>query len=239
MDSLLPMLTGLESWLVYGALALLVFGESAGAVALLFPGELALLAGGVLAAQGYAFLPLVLAVAVVAAVAGHAAGYYLGHRFGPTLLHRWPFRRYATAVDSAAELVSRHGPLAVLLGRWMNVGRVVVPMLAGAGRMRFTTFTVFNVLGGVAWVACFVLLGHAAGASAHLIARTMGHASWWLTGLAVLAVGSVWARRRLLARRRSRVGGMPPAHRSGGTVPTTTSPAASPTSCSRPPLSRS
>ena len=238
MDSLLPMLVGLESWLVYGALALLVFGESAGAVALLLPGELALLAGGALAAQGYVFLPLVIAIAVVAAVAGHAAGYYLGHRFGTALLHRRPFRRYAGAVDNAAELVSRHGPVAVLLGRWMNVGRVVVPMLAGAGRMRFATFTMFNVLGGLAWVVCFVLLGHAAGASVHLIAQRMGHASWWLTGVAVLAVAAVWGLRRRRTRRRNSAGEVPPEGRCGGTVRATESASASTTSCSKSPLSK-
>ena len=197
METFLDLLAGLDGWVIYGLLALLVFGESSAVVALLLPGEIALLGAGALAARGHASLPLVIAVAIVAAIAGHAVGYEVGRRYGLSVLKRRLLRRYADGIDRAAALVARYGGLAVFLGRWTNVGRIIVPLLVGVGRMRYRTFTAFNVLGGTAWAVTFVLLGSAAGASLQAVERTIGQASWWLTGLiaAVLAARWLWRRR--------------------------------------------
>lgn len=195
-DVLLQMLAGVDGWVVYALLALLVFGESAGVVALFLPGELALMAAGAVAARGHVSLPAVLAIAVVGAVAGHAAGYEFGRRYGLSML-RWPLlRRYANAVGGAAALVARYGGAAVFLGRWMNIGRIVVPLLVGAGRMRYRTFMLYNVVGGTAWALTFVLLGAAAGASLGAAERVAGRASWWLTGAIAVGLAGVWVWRR-------------------------------------------
>ena len=196
MDTLLQTLIGLDAWAVYALLGLLVFGESAVVVALFLPGEIALLAAGAVAARGGAALPVVLAVAIVAAIAGHAAGYELGRRHGLRLLRLPLLRRHAASVDDAAALVRRYGGLAVFLGRWTNVTRVLVPLLVGTGRMRYRTFTLYNVLGGAAWVSTFVLLGTAAGASLDAIHRITGHASSVVAGVAVVALGAAWTWRR-------------------------------------------
>lgn len=201
MDPLLHTLAGLDVRVVYALLALLVFGESAAVVALLLPGEIALLVAGALAARGHGSLPLVVVIAVVAAIAGHAAGYELGRRYGLRLLRGRLLRRYAGAADGAAVLVARHGGPAVFLGRWMNVGRIVVPLLVGAGRMPYRTFTLYNVLGGVAWTVTFTLLGAAAGASLEAVERTVGHASWWATGVVAVGLAGSWAWHRGRSRR--------------------------------------
>ena len=200
MEPLLQIFAGLDGWVVYALLAVLVFGESAAVVALLLPGELALLAAGVLAARGHASLPVAVAVAVAAAICGHAAGYELGRRYGLRLLSRPWLRRYADAVEGAAALIARHGGAAVFFGRWMNVSRIVVPLLVGAGRMRYRTFTLYNVLGGVAWVLTFVLLGTIAGASLDAVERTVGSMSSWATGFIALVLAVVWMRRRTRRR---------------------------------------
>lgn len=197
---MLQTLGHLDGWVVYALLALLVFGESAALLAVLLPGEIALLFAGALAARGSASLALVLVVAAVAAVGGHAAGYELGRRYGLQLL-RWRYlRRYAAATDGVVRLVSRHGGAAVFVGRWTNVGRIVVPLLAGAGRMRYGTFTLYNVVGGVAWAVTFVLLGTGADASLEAVERTVGHASWWLTGAVAVGLAGGWAWRRVRSR---------------------------------------
>lgn len=200
-DTLLQTLTGLDAWAVYVLLGVLVFGESAAVTALLLPGEIALLAAGVVVARGHAELPIVLAVAVVAAVAGHAAGYELGRRHGLRLLRLPLLRRHADAVDDVAALVTRQGAAAVFLGRWTNVSRVLVPLLVGTKRMRYRTFTLYNVAGGVVWVAVFVLLGTAAGASLDTVQRVTGHASSWLTGAVAIGAAIGWAWRRTRRRR--------------------------------------
>lgn len=203
MEAMMQAVGGMDAWTIYAVLGLLVLGESSGVVALVLPGELALLAGGAAAAAGRVSLPLVMAVAIAGAVAGHAVGYEIGRRYGVRLLGWSLVRRHADRVHAAARLVGRYGATAVLLGRWMNVGRVAIPMLAGAGRMRYPAFTLYNVLGGVAWVATFVMLG-TAGASIGALHAATGSVTGWLTGAMVVGLGAGIARRRF-RRRRSQV----------------------------------
>lgn len=227
METLLQTLNGLDAWAVYALLGLLVFGESAAVVALFLPGEIALLAAGAVAARGHASLPLVLAVAIAAAICGHAAGYELGRRHGLRLLRLPLLRRHARSVDDAAALVARYGGVAVFLGRWTNVSRILVPLLVGIGRLGYRTFTLYNVLGGVAWAVTFVLLGTAAGASLDVLHRIAGHASSWTTGVIVVALVAAWIWRRV--RRRTRRDA-PHAMVSSGGAPCTVTLATSPQS---------
>lgn len=203
MDSLLEALTALDGWLVYTVVAILVLGESAAVVAVVLPGELALLVAGALAARGHVWLPLLLGIATVAAVGGHVAGYELGRRYGLRVLRWRVLRRYASTVDATVALVGRHGGKAVFLGRWTNVSRVLVPLLVGAYRMPYRTFSLYNVLGGAAWAAAFVLLGSAAGTSLPAVDRALGQVSWAMTGaLVALFIGvCLWRR---AARREDR-----------------------------------
>lgn len=198
LDVALETLGRIDGWALYALLGALVFGESAALVAIVMPGEIALLVAGALVAQGRVSLTTVLVVAVVAAVSGHAAGYAMGRRYGLRIMTWRPLRRYATSLDGAASLVARRGATAVFLGRWTNVTRIAVPLLVGAGRMSVPRFMVFNVLGGVAWSVAFVLLGAAAGASLSVVERTVGHASWWASGVVVVAVVAriLWRRRQ-------------------------------------------
>ena len=204
MDLLLHALGGLDAWMVYVLLGLLVFGESTALVAVVLPGELALVVAGVFVARGQASLGIVIVVAVLAAIAGHAVSYELGRRYGLRVLHSRLLHRYARALDGAASLVTRHGALAVFLGRWMNVGRIVVPLLVGAGRMPYRAFALYNGLGAVAWVLAFVTLGTVAGASLDVVEQAVGHAGWSVTSIVAISLLFSWVRRRAAYRRRRR-----------------------------------
>ena len=90
---------GLPPGLVYGLIAALVFAEAALFVGFVFPGETAVVVGGVLASQGTLSLPLLLVIGVVAAVAGDSVGYEIGKKYGPRLLDIR--RRLALGAESA------------------------------------------------------------------------------------------------------------------------------------------
>src|SRR4051794_34098562 len=114
----------------YGLVAALVFAEAAVLVGFVLPGETAVLLGGVLAASGRLSLPTVLAVAVVATVAGDSVGYEVGRRFGPRILAARSLRRQAERLDRAQLLMRRHGGWAVFLARFAPFLRTVMPGLA-------------------------------------------------------------------------------------------------------------
>ena len=50
--------------------------------------------------------------------------------------------------------------MAVVLTRFVPIIRTFVPFVAGAGAMRYGTFALFNLLGGVLWVGVCVGAGY-------------------------------------------------------------------------------
>ena len=160
-----------ESWLRAGGIALLgaiVFAESGLLIGFFLPGDSLLFVAGFLSSPAGGRLlpplPVVAAVAVVAAIAGDQVGYLIGRRAGPALFRR-PERRLfnpANAVRARA-FFERHGARAIVLARFVPIVRTFTPVVAGVGEMPYRTFVTFNVIGGALWGAGVVTLGHVLG----------------------------------------------------------------------------
>jgi membrane protein DedA with SNARE-associated domain len=182
-----------------GYLAVAVFvGVEASGVPV--PGETALIAAAVLASQGTLSIELVIAIAAAAAIVGDNIGFMLGRRFGRRLLER-PGRtkvRRQLALARGEQLFDRHGPKAVFLGRWIALLRIWAAWLAGIAGMRWSSFLLWNALGGIGWALFFGLLGYWGGeATAELVAR-LG------VGAAVVVVAAALVLWVMLHRRRGR-----------------------------------
>ena len=190
------MVLSVPAQLGYPALAGLVAGESAG---LPIPGETALLVAGALAGAGHLALPLVVAVAVVAAAVGDTLGYWAGRRGGrAVLLRRGPLLdARARALDRGERFFAAHGPKAVFLGRFVPGVRVVAAMMAGASAMPWPRFALFNVSGAVVWAT--VVAGLAA-----LLGPAVSPAFGLVAVAAAVLAGAGVAVRAARARRRSR-----------------------------------
>jgi undecaprenyl-diphosphatase len=180
--------------------------ESSAFVGFIFPGEIAVLLGGVLASQHRVSLGAVIAAAVVGAVVGDAIGYVVGRRYGRRLLEgsvgRIVKRHH---LDAAERYLRERGGKAVFFGRFTAALRVLVPGLAGMSGMRYSTFAAYNVAGGAVWAVAFVLLGYAAGDSWRRIESVAKRASLVLLGLAVAGAVITVAVRWVL-RHRERLG---------------------------------
>jgi len=146
------MLISIPSQLGYAALAGFVFAESAGVPV---PGETALIAAGLLTRSGDLSLPIVIAVAAVAAMLGDNLGYVLGRRGGRAMLLRDGrlARHRRRALATGERFFDRYGAKTVFFGRWVTGVRIVAAVLAGATAMPWRTFAVFNALGALAWAA--------------------------------------------------------------------------------------
>ena len=180
------------SQLGYPVLFALIFGESAG---LPLPGETALLTAGVLAGTGRLSLPLVIAVAVVAAVTGDTLGYWLGRRGGRAVLahRRGPFAAFRRlALERGERFFERHGAKTVFLGRFVPGVRVVAAVLAGAGAMPWPRFAIYNLSGAFVWAATVASLASLVGPA---VAAAM-----WIAALGATVVGGLVA---LLRSRRN------------------------------------
>ena len=78
----------------------------------------------------------------------------------------------------------RHGPKAILVGRFVGIVRAVAPFLAGASGLRLRSFLPWSLLGTLAWASAFTLVGYAFHESFQSAAHLLTHA---LFGAAVVA----------------------------------------------------
>ena len=190
-------LAGPVAYIVVATLASL---ESSAFVGLFIPGELALLTGGYIAHQGNASLGFMMGVAAAGAIAGDSLGYEIGRRFGPALQRSRLGRKVGAGRWRRAEdYLDAKGGRAIFVGRFVGVLRALVPAVAGATRMPYRQFVVWNALGAVIWAPGMVLVGYAAGSSYRRVERYAGPAGLVLLG-AVAVVTTVVVIARWIAR---------------------------------------
>jgi membrane-associated protein len=206
MSGFLNHLLQLPAPLALVLIGLLVFCEAAAFIGFVLPGETAVLLGGVLASTGKLPLSLLLAVVILAAIAGDSVGFEVGRHFGPRVLAWRPLARHQSRLDGARESLRRRGGWAVFLGRFTAFLRAVMPGLAGLSRMPYRRFLVFNAAGGIAWGTGACLLGYFAGESYDKVATIASRSSATLLAVLVVAVVVVWHVRRRRNRRLATAG---------------------------------
>jgi membrane protein DedA with SNARE-associated domain len=159
----------------YGLLLLfaVIAAESAGVP---LPGETALIAASILAAQGHYSIVSVIVVAASAAIVGDNAGYWIGRTGGRALLERWgPVRRYAErAIPPGERFFKKHGGKTVFIGRFVAVLRVTAAWLAGITHMSWWRFFLWNASGGIVWATGVSLLAYYFGKAAADAVQTYG-----------------------------------------------------------------
>jgi membrane protein DedA with SNARE-associated domain/membrane-associated phospholipid phosphatase len=186
----------LHGWVALLVVFLLPALEASAFFGVVFPGEIAVILGGVLAFQHRVDLRAVMAAAIVGAVAGDTVGYLVGRRWGRRMLHG-SLRRFVKAhhLDQAEAFLGRHGGKAVFFGRWTAALRALIPGLAGMSGVHYRTFAIWNVLGGGLWAATFVLVGFVAGEGWRKVEEIAKRASLVLLLIVVLVAGIVLAGR--------------------------------------------
>jgi membrane protein DedA with SNARE-associated domain len=154
------------------------------------PGETALIAFGILAAQGHYEIEWVIVLAAAAAIIGDNLGYWLiGRIGGRALFRRWGWlNRYAERVLPRAEkLMARHGGKTVFFGRFVTVLRYTAAWIAGLGHMEWWRFLFWNAAGGIVWATGVGLVAYYAGhAAADAINRYGLYAAAAIIGALVL-----------------------------------------------------
>ena len=180
----------------YGLVLLfaVVAAESAGVP---LPGETALIAAAILAAEGHYTIVEVIAVAAAAAIIGDNAGYWIGRTGGRALLERWgPIRRYAErALPPGERFFEKHGGKTVFIARFVSVLRVTAAWLAGITHMTWWRFFLWNAAGGIVWATLVGLLAYYFGKAAADAVATYG--LYALLVIAVVAAIGFFVMRRL------------------------------------------
>ncbi len=130
---------------------LLALAETTALVSILIPSTAILIGIGALVAAGALdFLPVFVG-ASAGALVGSSFSYWLGWRYGPGLLDRWPLNRDPALVARGSDAFARWGAASVLIGHFFGPLRSVAFVAAGFSAMRLALFQLANVPGAVAW----------------------------------------------------------------------------------------
>ncbi len=189
MSSIANYVLTLHGWLVLLLVFLLPAAESSIFLGFVFPGETVVIVAGVLAFEHQVSLPWVMLVASLGAIIGDSIGYFVGKRWGRSLINNHLSRFVKPSQVAKAEqfMIKRGGP-GVFIGRFTTALRVLVPGIAGVAGMRYKTFATYNVAGGVVWSVSMALLGYLGGQSYRQVEKVAGDVSYVILAAVILAV---------------------------------------------------
>jgi len=145
----------------YAILFLIVFCETGLVVTPILPGDSLLFAAGAFAASGALQVQPLCVLLSIAAIGGDTVNYWVGHLVGPAIFQQQRIRFMKKEyLDRTHEFYERHGGKTIILARFVPIIRTFAPFVAGIGRMTYLHFITYNVVGGIAWIALFVLGGY-------------------------------------------------------------------------------
>lgn len=144
------------------AIFMIVFIES-GLLFPLLPGDSLLFTAGMFSSQPDPFAPLwqLLIFLPLASFMGDQCGYWIGRRFGKHLQNRPDGKIFKKAyLEESHEFFEKHGPITVIICRFVPIVRTYAPLVAGMSRMDYRVFLPFSVTGALLWGAGVTTLGH-------------------------------------------------------------------------------
>ena len=96
----------------------------------------------------------------IAAVGGDSVNYAIGSYFGLRAFRPGNRVLKPEYLAKTEAFYAKHGGKTIILARFVPIVRTYAPFVAGAGKMPYGEFILYNVVGGLVWVFLFVLAGY-------------------------------------------------------------------------------
>lgn len=150
------------------------------------PGDSLLITAGIFSYAGVIPLKWLLWPVMLCAIAGDQVGYWIGRSAGTALYRRensFFFRR--SHLQRAHDFYEKYGGRAVILARFVPIVRTFCPPVAGAAKMPYARYLLFDFFGGTLWVAATILGGYSLG---HFIPNIGQYIHYVIAVVAVLSI---------------------------------------------------
>lgn len=142
----------------------IIFAESGLFFGFFLPGDSLLFTAGFLASQDILNIWILIPIFLIAAVTGDSVGYSFGRRVGRRLFTREDsFFFHKKHIDRAEKFYERYGKKTIIIARFVPVVRTFASIVAGIGKMDYSTFLAYNVIGAVIWAIGLTLAGYILG----------------------------------------------------------------------------
>ena len=154
-------------WGGYLLLVIVVFSETGLLAGFFLPGDSLLVTAGLLAAVDHILNIYVLLILLsAAAIVGDTVGYWIGYHLGPKVFSRNDsFFFHRDHLSRAQKFYEKYGAKTIILARFVPIVRTFAPTIAGVGKMKYSKFLAYNVVGGIVWVLSMTLTGYLLGNS--------------------------------------------------------------------------
>jgi membrane-associated protein len=165
-EGTLDMLVTTYGLWTYAILFLIIFCETGLVVTPFLPGDSLLFLAGMIACRPNNDLNIVVLILVlcVAAILGDAMNYTIGRFFGRKLFSKPNSRIFKQSyLEKTHSFYEKYGGKTIVIARFVPIVRTFAPFVAGMGKMSYGHFAFFNVMGGIAWVAMFCIVGYFVG----------------------------------------------------------------------------
>jgi membrane-associated protein len=145
----------------YAIFFLIIFSETGFVVTPFLPGDSLLFALGTFAALVSLDVRWSVGFLSIAAIAGDTVNYWIGNFTGPKVFKQekslFLNKEY---LHRAHQFYEKYGGETIILARFIPIIRTFASFVAGIGSMTYKRFIIYNIFGGLAWVAIFVFGGY-------------------------------------------------------------------------------
>lgn len=169
----------------YVFLFIIIFIETGLVVTPFLPGDSLLFVTGAIAASGLVNIPSILIMLYIAAIAGDSVNYEIGHSLREKVQKREkiPLIKMEN-IEKSQDFLKRNGGKTITIARFMPIIRTFAPFVAGAGKMPYKSFILYNVIGGISWVTLLFGIGYFFGN----IQAVKDHFSLIVIGIVIISV---------------------------------------------------
>ncbi len=149
----------------------IIFAETGLFVGFFLPGDSLLFVTGMIIANSKvpftadaANLTYWITLIIICGIIGNFVGYWFGRKSGALLFEKRDTLLFKQKhLHQAKDFYDKRGGAAIIIARFMPIVRTFAPIVAGVVKMDYKKFTVYNIIGSIAWVLSMVMAGYLLG----------------------------------------------------------------------------
>ncbi|VVB82038.1 SNARE associated Golgi protein [uncultured archaeon] len=159
LDKVLASLTLTYGVWIYLIIFIIIFCETGLVVTPFLPGDSLIFVMGTLAAKNLLSVIILFFIVCLAAIIGDSVNYWIGKIIGREAFNKKIKFLNKENLYRAEKFYEKHGGKTIIYARFIPIIRTFAPFVAGIGKMKYSKFLAFNIIGGVLWGSIFLFAG--------------------------------------------------------------------------------